>query len=144
MKTRNLIRKMTAIALLTAVLNLTACGYLLYPERKGQSGGRLDTAVFLLDAAGLLFGIIPGVIAFAVDISTGTIYVPQGDKSIIDKHLKQAGMSPVKVPDLDRELLADKLSMELGRPITAEMIRLYEASPDTRMALAAMDVTVLK
>lgn len=144
MKARNLIRKVTAIALLTAVLNLTACGYLLYPERKGQSGGRLDTAVFLLDAAGLLFGIIPGVIAFAVDISTGTIYVPQGDKSIIDKHLKQAGMSPARVSDLDRELLADKLSMELGRPITAEMIRLYEASPDTRMALAAMDVTVLK
>ncbi|SCY87871.1 hypothetical protein [Desulfoluna spongiiphila] len=144
MNTRQRLKTITTIALLAAVLNLSACGYVLYPERKGQSGGKLDAAVFLLDAAGLLFGIIPGVIAFAVDISTGTIYLPAGDQSVIDKHLKQGGITPVRDPGMNKELLADKLSMELGRPITAEMIRLYEASPHGGIALASMEVRVLK
>jgi len=58
------------------VFQLAGCGTLLYPERRGQIGGRLDAGVVILDAVGLLFFIIPGVIAFAVDFSNGTIYLP--------------------------------------------------------------------
>ena len=60
------------------ILNLTACGTILHPERKGQTSGRLDAGVVLLDAVGLLFFFVPGVIAFAVDFSNGTIYLPDG------------------------------------------------------------------
>jgi len=49
----------------------------MYPERRGQRGGHLDVGVTVLDAIGLLFFIIPGVIAFAVDFSNGTIYLPE-------------------------------------------------------------------
>jgi hypothetical protein len=56
---------------------LMGCGTLMYPERRGQRGGSLDAGVAVLDGIGLLFGIIPGVIAFAVDFSNGTIYLPQ-------------------------------------------------------------------
>ena len=55
---------------------LFSCGYLLYPERYGKKGERIDPLVVALDALGLLFFIIPGVIAFAADINTGAIYIP--------------------------------------------------------------------
>ena len=60
------------------VMQLAACGTILYPERKGQVDGQLDVGVVALDAIGLLFFLIPGVIAFAVDFSNGTIYLPGG------------------------------------------------------------------
>jgi hypothetical protein len=58
------------------VFQLSGCGTLLYPERRGQIAGRLDTGIVILDAIGLLFVLIPGIIAFAVDFSNGTIYLP--------------------------------------------------------------------
>jgi len=57
------------MALLTA-----SCGYILYPERKGRSGGNIDTGPFIVDLLWLLPGIIPGVICLIVDFSTGCIY----------------------------------------------------------------------
>ena len=59
-------------------VQLMGCGTLMYPERRGQRDGSVDAGVAILDALGLLFGIIPGVIAFAVDFSNGTIYLPKG------------------------------------------------------------------
>jgi len=58
-------------------VQLMGCGTLMYPERRGQRGGHLDVGVTVLDAIGLLFFIIPGVIAFSVDFSNGTIYLPE-------------------------------------------------------------------
>ncbi len=63
-------------------MQLVACGTILYPERKGQSAGHLDPAVVILDGIGLLFFLVPGVIAFAVDFSNGTIYLPGGVASV--------------------------------------------------------------
>lgn len=60
---------------------LTACGTILHPERKGQKSGRIDPAIAVLDGLGLLLFLIPGVIAFAVDFSNGTIYLPGGRHS---------------------------------------------------------------
>lgn len=80
-------RGVAVSCLLTLMLNLTACGYFLYPERKGQTGGRVDPVVVILNGAGLLFGILPGVVAFAVDFTNGTIYLPSGGSSAIDRHI---------------------------------------------------------
>lgn len=60
------------------LMNLTACGTLMHPERKGQRGGDIDAGIAILDGIGLLFFLIPGIIAFAVDFSNGTIYLPGG------------------------------------------------------------------
>ena len=57
------------------------CGTIMYPERKGQSLGKIDPAVAILDGLGLLLFLVPGVIAFAVDFSNGTIYLPAGNGS---------------------------------------------------------------
>ena len=57
-------------------LQMVSCGTLMYPERRGQKAGQLDVGIVVLDAIGLLFGLIPGIIAFAVDFSSGAIYLP--------------------------------------------------------------------
>ncbi len=76
------LRKITAgLIAIGFALQLAGCGTLLYPERRGQVSGQYDTDIVLLDAAGLLFGIVPGVVAFAVDITTGAIYLPEGQTS---------------------------------------------------------------
>lgn len=73
------LRRFTLVALAaTYGFSTVGCGYILYPERRNQQvhNGRLDVGVVLLDAIGLCFFIIPGIIAFAVDISSQTIYLP--------------------------------------------------------------------
>ncbi|MEK6732582.1 MAG: hypothetical protein AABY55_03060 [Candidatus Omnitrophota bacterium] len=76
-------------------IQLAGCGTLMYPERRGQRGGRIDAGVAVLDAIGLLFFIIPGVIAFAVDFGNGTIYLPGTSRSSLDiKDIKQVKFDP--------------------------------------------------
>lgn len=75
------------------IVQLSGCGTLLYPERRGQKSGQLDTSIVLLDGIGLFFFLIPGIIAFAVDFSNGTIYLPETSKhSSVD--LKQIKFDP--------------------------------------------------
>jgi hypothetical protein len=63
---------------LILIAQLIACGTLLYPERRGQGKGAIDPGVAILDGVGVLFFVVPGLIAFIVDISTGAIYLPSG------------------------------------------------------------------
>ena len=103
--------------LLSALLVATTsgCGTILHPERKGQIDGQLDPSIVVLDALGLLFFLIPGVIAFAVDFSNGTIYLPGGGSAqLTDEELKQvlAGDSSVNKEELERVLEA-----RLDRPL---------------------------
>ena len=58
------------------IVQLAGCGTIMYPERKGQKSGKIDSGVAILDGIGLLFFLIPGIIAFAVDFNNGTIYLP--------------------------------------------------------------------
>jgi hypothetical protein len=77
--------KAVAFTITACILtNIAACGTILYPERKGQTSGRIDVGVAVLDGLGLLLFIIPGVIAFAVDFTTGTIYAPHSRRGSLD------------------------------------------------------------
>ncbi len=87
----------TLHVLLCAVLifQLVGCGTILYPERRGQKAGHVDVGVALLDGLGLLLFLIPGVIAFAVDFSNGTIYLPGTSRSSLDlNNIKQVKFDP--------------------------------------------------
>jgi hypothetical protein len=67
------------LLIFTMVFNLASCGTILYPERRNQpAGGKIDVGVAVLDGIGLLFFIVPGVVAFAVDFSNNSIYLPHG------------------------------------------------------------------
>jgi hypothetical protein len=74
--------KLLSSILALMVLYISSCGTILYPERTGQRKGKIDVAVAALDAVGLLFFLIPGIIAFVVDYNNGTIYLPPGKKGI--------------------------------------------------------------
>src|SRR5690606_8333368 len=60
MRTRSrVIGGVLAVSLFT---QLAACGTLFYPDRRGQIDGKIDPAIAALNAVGLLFYIIPGLI----------------------------------------------------------------------------------
>ena len=64
------------VLLLVLLAHPLGCGTLLYRERIGQPRGRLDASVVLLDSIALVYFVVPGLIAFAVDFATGAIYLP--------------------------------------------------------------------
>lgn len=103
--------------LVAAVLALQpGCGTIFWPERKGQPAGRLDPKVVALDAVGLLFFFVPGVIAFAVDFNNGTIYLPPGEYSSTRSTDHWATVA-VDRDQLDERGLEQVLQTQTGRPI---------------------------
>jgi hypothetical protein len=84
---------------------LASCGTLLYPDRRGQPAGRLDVGVVVLDGIGLLVFLVPGIIAFAVDFSTGAIFLPP-DHAMLDPGM---GAELRKVPVHPAELTPERV-----------------------------------
>lgn len=77
------------------IVQLAGCGTLMYPERRGQTSGRIDAGVAVMDGLCLLLFIVPGVIAYAVDFSNGTIYLPHTSRGCLDiKDIKQVKFDP--------------------------------------------------
>lgn len=83
---------------------LISCGTILYPERRNQSAGRIDVGVALMDGFWLLVGIIPGIIAFAVDFSTGAIYLP-ASKTARDEGVRVVRFEPGTSQDEIEEII---------------------------------------
>lgn len=122
-------REFLRLAAASGATAVTAgCGTILHPERRGQPAGRLDWEIVALNAIGLFFFFIPGVIAFAVDFSNGTIYLPP-------EHYGEAfppksrRLKTVHVPQarLTRDGIADAVSTQTGRHV-----RLVEGTYETR------------
>ena len=103
------------LALLIAaifLLQVVGCGTIIYPERRGQRSGRVDVGIAVLDGLGLLLFIIPGVIAFAVDFSSGAIYLPSG-KSRAVKDLDPGELAVISTsPDGLNLAKLDKILMD--------------------------------
>lgn len=76
MRTHN--RVIGGILAATLLTQLTACGTLFFPDRRGQIEGRIDPVVAALNAVGILFYVLPGLIAFGIDFASGAIYLPDG------------------------------------------------------------------
>lgn len=91
-------RQFLLSVLASASVGSSGCGTLLYPERRGQPDGCVDWGVVALDAVCLLFFFIPGVIAFAVDFSTGAIYLPPPTYVPAGPPVTQAPLRRLHVP----------------------------------------------
>jgi hypothetical protein len=77
-------RRLGKALIAVALCSIIGCGTIIYPERRGQPAGNIDAGIVVLNAVGLLFFFVPGVVAFAVDFATGAIYLPKGqDRSKI-------------------------------------------------------------
>ena len=114
-------RALTGLVLGVSITALVGCGTVFHPERKGQMSGRIDPVVAIANGVGLLFFIVPGVIAYAVDFSNGTIYLPgTHDSASVDTLKMDENMD---VPTLER-LLSEKT----GKPVSLdnELVRVEE------------------
>jgi hypothetical protein len=122
--------KKTLILVLAGAITLqsTACGTLLYPERRGQMSGRIDPAVAIMNGIGLLFFILPGVVAFAVDFSTGAIYLPGTGR----RSENQGNTGDVRRVALQGPITADSLSKliaeETGRTVDLSQVQVRDAT----------------
>ncbi len=116
--------KPLACALLSAALvtQLSACGTIFYPERRGQLTGEIDPGVAILNGIGLLFYLVPGLVAFGVDFATGAIYLPDRRYSVAPERLNQAvdengQVDPLKLKAIIRQELQLDLPLERARQI---------------------------
>ena len=106
------------------VTQLTACGTLFWPDRRGQIEGRIDPVVAALDAIGILFYVLPGLIAFGVDFATGAIYLNDGKTAqVAPEKLQPAIGSDGKVDNLKLQAI---LETELGRSLPLDDPRLIQ------------------
>jgi len=114
------------------------CGTILHPERKGQPAGPLDWSIVALDAVGLLFFFVPGVIAFAVDFNNGTIYLPPeqhyGGVTSEDRRLtaRKIDGNARNVRDVERmvsEYVGQGIALQPGRYETRPLSKLDEFWP---------------
>jgi hypothetical protein len=100
-------RVFCAAGLPTLASTVLGCGTILYPERRGQPAGRLDWGIVALDAVGLLLFFVPGVIAFAVDFSNGTIYLPHESFGSLEDEMSVGTTLRACRLESDRPSLAD-------------------------------------
>jgi hypothetical protein len=132
--TKCLSRLMAAVFL----VQILGCGTILYPERKGQTGGQIDPGVAVLDAAGLLLFIVPGLIAFGVDFSTGTIYLPPGksQKAGVAAAPDEIAVIKVNPEDLNVATLERILRNETGLDIglTSPGVAVYQVEGNMKRA----------
>ncbi|MFT3696767.1 MAG: hypothetical protein QM831_26735 [Kofleriaceae bacterium] len=115
-------RRIRAIALVTLIsVFTTSCGWLLYPERRGQRpGGAVDGGTLVMDLLWLLAGIVPGVVFLIVDFSAGTMYVgggryamkatPEGDVNVKLNDSKVARTLELRLVDDKNHILDRKLA----------------------------------
>lgn len=97
---------------------LTACGTILYPERRGQSHGAIDAGVVALNAVGLILFFVPGVVAFGVDFVTGAIYLPGGaTASLTEDELQQLKQQDGVDVEQVRTLLAQRDDIALPQEV---------------------------
>lgn len=128
MNRQNVFRKITVLALMVAlVVQVSSCGTLLHPERRGQTSGRIDPGVAVLDGLGLLLFIIPGLVAYAIDFSTGAIYLP-GTSSNDDRKTPGA--------DGDRDDAVVVVQTSPGGPTGAELEAILETHTGRDIDLA--------
>lgn len=130
MQTRRNKTKIAAIVLLGTLGFQSACGTLLYPERRGQTSGRIDPAVAILNGIGLLFFLIPGLIAFAVDFSTGAIYLPPGEEGdALKVQLDPEDLTPERIAAVIREHTGAEVTL------TEEDLRVMRLDDDETIAM---------
>ncbi|QBF28615.1 polyribonucleotide nucleotidyltransferase [Pseudomonas tructae] len=117
-------RVIGGVVVATLLTQLTACGTLFFPDRRGQIEGKIDPVVAALDAVGILFYVIPGLIAFGIDFATGAIYLPGGSTAqVAPEKLNQAISADGKV---DNSKLQAIVESELGQRLPLNDPRLIQ------------------
>jgi hypothetical protein len=111
---------------------LAGCGMIMHPERRNQpTGGGIDWTVFALDTVGLLLFFFPGVIAFAVDFTTGAIYLPvtnYGDaktpakeQQLVEVHVPKEELTPERIQQVASHHVGHNVRLAIGEFVTSPL-----------------------
>jgi hypothetical protein len=127
---RQFIKAFHVFVSVVLIIQLSACGYFLYPERRGQKPiGRIDPAIAILDALGLVLFVIPGVIAFAVDITNGTLYFPSGHRhSSVSTEIEHMTVIRVNPAELNEKTIQEIVKKHTGVSIRLDLrnVEIYQ------------------
>ncbi|CAE6938287.1 Polyribonucleotide nucleotidyltransferase (polynucleotide phosphorylase) [Pseudomonas marincola] len=111
---------------LSLMTQLAACGTLFYPDRRGQISGKVDPVIVALDAIGILFYVIPGLIAFGIDFATGAIYLPNGKTAQVDPEQLRGVLDANG--EVDRAALKALIETQTGTSLPLDDPRLVQKS----------------
>jgi hypothetical protein len=120
---------------------------ILHPERRNQPPrGGLDWSIVALDAIGLLLFFIPGVIAFAVDFTTGAIYLPPpgygdagtptNDASLVELQVPPTELTPQRLEQVASQHAGRDVRLVRGEFLTAPLTKLADFWPAREMLAA--------
>ncbi len=133
-----IIRGASLLTVMAVTLCATSCGTILYPDRRGQSAGQIDAGVAVLDGLGLLFFLIPGVIAFAVDFTTGAIYLPSHSSQLqlTSSDLQDARRVQTDPTSLTRSEIESVVARQTGQEITlaSSATKVAKVGPEPALA----------
>ncbi len=138
--------RFTAVCVLAVfVVTNTGCAYILKPEQRGNKQGNIDVTNLVFDCLWLFAGVVPGVIALAVDFGSGAIYTGGGkrvsylvsDEGRIDVHLSTkmpAGSWDLRLVTPDGKIVASEgVTLEENRDSEIRLgIDMENATGDAR------------
>ena len=142
---KKLVKTLYVLVCAVLIIQLAGCGTMMYPERRGQKGGRIDAGVAVMDGLCLLLFIIPGVIAYAVDFSNGTIYLPGTARGSLGlKDIKQVKFDPKRssIASIEKiikretgyevKLYQNNVKISRLKSVDDMMVRFAEALPEIK------------
>ncbi len=140
---KKIMKRLQASVCFVLIAQLAGCGTLLHPERRGQKDGRLDMGIVVLDAIGLVFFLIPGIIAFAVDFHEGTIYLP-GTARLVKfdpRHATNATIEGIIYSETGHKVKLNQDNVEVSRLESLDDMkkRFAEISPRERNIRIALN-----
>ncbi len=118
-----IIKVLSVIIMMVLITQIAGCGTIMYPERRGQKiHGDVDTRIAVLDAVGLLFFIIPGLIAFGVDFYTGAIYLRPGEQQVWGQTQNKQEFAVIRVDpnQIDQKMIEKIVSDHIGQTISLD------------------------
>ena len=116
---KNWTRAIAFSTLLAFGASSVGCGYIVYPERRGNSGGTIDGGTLVMDLLWLLPGIVPGVVFLIVDFSSGAMYV----NGRVAMRANSNGNVAIKLKDSDK-----------AKQLTLRIVTASHQVLDTRVA----------
>jgi hypothetical protein len=116
---KRLIKVLSVIILGALLIQIVGCGTIFYPERQGQTvHGGIDIVVAIADSAWFLAYIIPGLVAWGVDLYTGALYLPTGKKRFANQSdSKDFVVVKVDPKQLDQKMIEEIVSEHVGQEI---------------------------
>ena len=102
------------IVAIALIIQLAGCGTIIYPERRGQTSGQIDVGIAILDACWLIVFIIPGLVAFGVDFTTGGIYLPSSRRKASSPGGENVTVVHVNPGDLNEKTIEEIVKRYTG------------------------------